>query len=213
MKTIKVRITTIEEMLGTAPNDKEIYATFIGSKSPDASSIEDEVESLGVDEVVEQKKTIFPKLEDGTPFIWDYQIRGFFKDACGMLSRITTTFIDEKTGKEKRKKGGSESGKITAYKKVIDGLIFVSPRKIPIKFDGEITDCQRPLRAATPQGERIALANSEAIPAGAVIEFEVQLLAEEYEKALIEWLDYGVFRGLGQWRNSGKGRFKYEILE
>lgn len=28
----------------------------------------------------------------------------------------------------------------------------------------------------------------------------------------MEWLDYGKLRGLGQWRNSGKGRFTYEIL-
>lgn len=28
----------------------------------------------------------------------------------------------------------------------------------------------------------------------------------------MEWLDYGKLRGLGQWRNSGKGRFTYELL-
>ena len=27
-----------------------------------------------------------------------------------------------------------------------------------------------------------------------------------------EWLDYGALRGIGQWRNSGKGRYTYEIL-
>ena len=31
--------------------------------------------------------------------------------------------------------------------------------------------------------------------------------------AVEEWLDYGIQRGTGQWRNSGKGRFKYEIIE
>ena len=29
----------------------------------------------------------------------------------------------------------------------------------------------------------------------------------------MECLDYGKLRGLSQWRNSGKGRFTYEVLE
>jgi hypothetical protein len=28
-----------------------------------------------------------------------------------------------------------------------------------------------------------------------------------------EWLDYGCLRGLGQWRNSGKGRFFWERID
>ena len=28
-----------------------------------------------------------------------------------------------------------------------------------------------------------------------------------------EMLNYGQLRGFGQWRNSGKGRFTYEVLE
>ena len=27
-----------------------------------------------------------------------------------------------------------------------------------------------------------------------------------------EWLDYGRVRGIGQWRNSGKGRFTWEEI-
>ena len=30
---------------------------------------------------------------------------------------------------------------------------------------------------------------------------------------IMEWLEYGKLRGLGQWRNSGKGRFTFEVLE
>ena len=107
----------------------------------------------------------------------------------------------------------NESGKLTAYKKVIDGLIFVQPRMIPIHVNGEITECQRPLRAQTAQGERVSLANSEQIPADSTCEFEVVLLDDSHEKVVREWMDYGVLRGIGQWRNSGKGRFNYEILD
>lgn len=209
MKTMKVRITLIDEILGTAPNDQEIYGSFIASKSPDAATREEEIASVGVDEVIEKGMTVFSRDEEGKPFLWDYQIKGFFKDACGMLQRVTGK--DETTGK--KKKAANESSKITAYKKIIDGLIFVFPRKILINFDGEIGSCQRPLRAQTAQGERIALANSETIPAGATMDIEIKLLSDDHEKAVIEWLEYGLLRGLGQWRNSGKGRFTYEILE
>ena len=124
-----------------------------------------------------------------------------------MLSRIGGK---TETGK---KKAVNESGKLTAYKKVVDGLIFVQPRMIPIRVNGEITECQRPLRAQTAQGERVSLANSEQIPADSTCEFEVLCMDDSHEKAVREWLDYGVLRGIGQWRNSGKGRFNYEILD
>lgn len=206
MEKMHVKIKFIEPVLGTAPKNEDIYRDFIGSKAPDAASIEDEVAALGADEVAEKGMTVFPRAEDGTPIIWDYQIKGFFKDACGMLSRVGGK------GEDGKKKKVNESSKLTAYKKVIDGLIFVQPRQIPIRFDGDVGICQRSLRAQTLQGERVALAMSEEIPAGAEIEFDVICLADENIAAVKEWLDYGILRGLGQWRNSGKGRFVYEIL-
>lgn len=90
-----------------------------------------------------------------------------------------------------KKRAVNESGKLSAYKKVIDGLIFPQPRMIPIKVNGKIGDCQRPLRAQTAQGERVSLANSEEIPAGSTCEFEILLMDESLENAVLEWLDYG----------------------
>lgn len=197
MKEIKVKLTFTEPVLGTCPGDPDIYRSFVASNSPDAATMEDEIAAIGVDGVVEKGKTIFPKLDDGTPFFYDYQIKGFFKDSCGSLRKVK----------------GTHSSKIKAYKKEIDGLIFVSPRHIEIQYTGEMTTCQRPLRAATPMGERIALANSEEIPAGAVLEFEVTCLVDEHVELVKEWLEYGQLRGLGQWRNSGKGRFTCKVEE
>lgn len=193
---MKVRLTFTDELLGTANSDPDVHEAFIASKAPDAPSTAEEVEALGVEEVVEKSMTIFPRNADGDPFIWDYQIKGFFKDSCGMI----------------RKASGSESGKIKAYKKEIDGLIFIEERQIPISLSGEITSCQRPLRATSPKGERVALANSEAVPAGSSIEFTIQIFDSHLESAVKEWLDYGKFRGIGQWRNSGKGRFEWEQI-
>lgn len=197
MKELKVKLTFTEEVLGTASNNPEIHDEFIASKAPDAPSRAEEVEALGVDEVIEKDKTVFPKLEDGTPFVWDYQIRGFFKDTCSALRKVT----------------GTKSSKIKAFKKEIDGLVFVKERKIPFKNYGKLGNCQRPLRGQTAQGERIALANSETVEAGSYIECTIVCLKDDLIGAVKEWLDYGVFRGLGQWRNSGKGRFEWEEIK
>lgn len=195
-KMMKVKITLLEPMLGMTSSDPKITETYIASKAPDAKKMEEEIEAIGVEGVVEQGKTVFPRDEQGRPFLWDYQIKGFFKDTCGALRRVK----------------GSKSEKVKAYKKEIDGLLFPEPRKIPINVNGEIGDCQRPLRASTPMGERVALANSEEIPAGSTLEFTIAMLAD-YQEIIREWLDYGRYRGLGQWRNSGKGRFTWEEME
>lgn len=194
MKKLHIKLTFTAPVLGTSSANEDIYRDFIGSKAPDAASVEDEVAALGVDAVIEKGMTVFPRTEDGRPFFYDYQIKGFFKDSCGGLRKVT----------------GSESSKIKAYKKEIDKLIFPQPRQIPISFEGEIGKCERPLRANTAQGERISLACSEQIPAGATCEFDVVLLSDSDEKALREWLDYGCLSGIGQWRNSGMGRFTWE---
>ena len=76
----------------------------------------------------------------------------------------------------------------------------------------DITICQRPLRAQTAQGERVALASSEEAPAGTQIEFEILMLNEDLEPAVLEWLEYGQLNGIGQWHNSGKGRFATQII-
>lgn len=197
MKEIKVKITLIEDMLGTASANPQIHEEFIASKAPNAMSTEEEVAALGVQEVIEKGMTVFPRDEKGNPIIWDYQVKGFFKDACSMMKKVD----------------GSESSKCKAFKKEIDGLIFVSPRKIPINLSGPIGNCQRPLRAQTMQGERVTLANSETVPAGSTIEFTVLCLVDKDIEMVKEWFDYGILRGLGQWRNSGAGRFTYEVLE
>ena len=204
-KDIRVRLTFLEESLGTASNDKDIHAEFIASKAPDAPNrnekIAEEIESIGVDEVVGKSMTVFPRDKDGNPIFYDYQIKGFFKDACSALQRCKGEDI------------AKESCAMKAYKKIIDGCIFPEPRQIKIDMHGgEMGICQRPLRAQTAQGERVALASSETVPAGSTIEFTVVCLSDKYEAAVIEWLNYGRFKGLSQWRNSGKGRFTYEIL-
>lgn len=197
MVTLKVKVTFDEEVLGTAASNPDIHREYIASNSPNALTIEEEVEAIGVEEVFDKSMTVFPRTKDGKPFVWDYQWKGFLKDAFGSLKKVP----------------GTECGKIKAYKKEIDGLIFVAPRMIPFEMNGDIGICQRPLRASTAQGERVALASSETVPAGSSLIFEIKCLLDAHVKAVIEAFEYGALRGFGQWRNSGKGRFHYEILE
>lgn len=203
MKVMRVELTTISEMLGTASGDKDIHGTFIASKAPDAPSREEEIAAVGVEEVIEKGMTVFPRDEEGNPILWNYMVRGFFKSACSAMSKVKD----------------SASSKLKAYKKEIDLRILVysdandkTNRMIPIDFDGEIGDCQRPLRGQTAQGERVALAHSECIPAGAKMTFDIICLVDDDVKLVREWLDYGVFNGLGQWRNSGCGAFTWKEI-
>ena len=197
MRILQCKLTTIEALLGTASNNKALHSEFIASHAPDAPSREEEIAAVGVDEVIEKGTTVFSRNKDENHILWDYQIKGFFKDACGVLRKVK----------------GTKSSKIKAYKKEIDGLIFVQERQIPVQTAEGMGSFQRSLRANTPRGERVGLANSEEIAAGAVLEFSILVMSDDLVPAVKEWLSYGKLRGLGQWRNSGKGRFLCEILE
>lgn len=194
-----------QPVLGTANSDPEIHEHFIASKGPDAKSLKEEVEALGADEVMERGTTVFPRTKDGVPFLWDYQIKGFCKDAC----------------KAMREADGSLSKGIPAYKTKIDTLLFVRQRNVRLNMpEGSVVRImQRPLRAETAQGPRVALASSEMLDAGTTCEFDVALLAERvgtrtsvnFSKAFIEWMSYGQLRGIGQWRNASWGTFRCRV--
>ena len=198
MKTLTVELTFTEDLLGTASANPDIHRDYIASKAPDAAKIEEEVAAIGVDGVEEKAMTVFPRTADGTPFLYDYQIRGTFKEVCGAMKAIA----------------GTKSSKVKAHKKKVDNLIFVEPREIPLDLHGmKVDNCQRPLRAQTMQGERIALANSEVAPAGTTCRFTVICMVDEDIELVKEWLDYGKWKGIGQWRNSGKGRYSWAVVD
>lgn len=71
--------------------------------------------------------------------------------------------------------------------------------------------CERPLRAQTPQGERVTVVRSDVVLAGSEIEFTLKLLKGSGipAKLLQYMLSYGLLQGLGQWRTSKIfGRFE-----
>lgn len=193
MKKYRVTVTFTEPLLGTAPLNRQLYTDYIADSAPSIAAVEEEV--MTIDEAMEKGTTGFHRL-DGQPIIYDYVVKGFFKDAAGMLRRVKDT----------------QSSKLTAYKKIIDGLVFVKPRQIPLTVVGELSILERPLRAQTAQGERVALSRSEMVAGGSSMEFTVLVLdGVVTEATLREWLDYGELRGFGQWRNGGWGCFTYTM--
>jgi hypothetical protein len=171
-------------------------------------------------EVIKKQTTVFPrntdgKLIEGMPvdarFCYDYQWGGFLKESLQLGTEI----------------GEKAMGKLSKWtiRKAVASMVFIAERRIPFMFDGkpitEVGMLERPLRAQTPQGERICLARSEAIPAGTTVEFTLTWFENNNTKstqrinedALTWGLDYGKFKGFGQWRNGGYGRFTYEMTD
>ena len=109
MKEMKVRITFEEPLLGTRPADPEIHSHYVASKAPDAKTMAEEVAAHGAEEVEEKTKTVFERMEDGTPFVYSYSVEGFFKEAARALKKVP----------------GTKTSKTTAYIKKVDNLIFV----------------------------------------------------------------------------------------
>ena len=199
MKTLKVHVEFFEEMLALQPGDPNIYSNFIASKAPDAESREEEIAAIGAYEYEDKNMSVFARDDKGRAYLYDYHWKGFFKDTCGAL----------------RYADGYKSEKMPAYKKRIDGLVFVSPRKIPLILPkrGLIGCCQRPLRTSSPKGEFQSLKSSESVPEGTTQDFEITILKDSLLPLVIEWLDYGKLRGTGEWRNSGKGRFYFTAVD
>jgi hypothetical protein len=132
------------------------------------------------------------------------------------------------------------SAKIWNGRTVIDQLVTVAPRQIPIVFPegGQMGECQRPIIGETMKGKRVSLGNSDTVPAGSVCEFTISYDEMKAKKAkkpkadkdgnipeaepsahistrdwIMELLAHTHARGLGQWRNSGKGACIVEVDE
>lgn len=196
-KKLKIRIEFVTPVLGSSPADPEIYSAYIASNAPDAKTLKEELAdaSTSLEEVEEKKMTVFFKDEEG-PYIYDYTIKGFFKNAAKAMKQTDK----------------STTGNLAAYKTKIDNNIFLQERKLHFIGAGEITILQRPLRAETAQGPRIALSSSEQINAGATLEFTILCLNDDFVPMIKEWLDYGILNGLCQWHNGGYGRFGWQLL-
>ena len=72
---------------------------------------------------------------------------------------------------------------------------------------------QRSLRAETAQGPRVALASSEAAPAGSMWSCTIQVLDPVLIPIVEECLDFGQYVGMLQNRGNGYGRFIWTPID
>lgn len=193
---LKVELVLKEKMLGTVPKNQDVYAKYIATKAPLPENGEAEVET--VEEIEEKAWTGFHKDDNGY-FIYNYMIKGFLKAACEVL---------QATGELK---------KIPSYKKWMDLLVFIHPRKLYFgkhEVDG-VTE--RPLRAMTAMGPRVTVTRSDHFNPGTKIITEIEILKNTKgitPEVIMGCLKYGEYVGLGQWRGSGGyGQFAYTVME
>ena len=216
--SVRIRIKLIEDLLGTVPLNPEVYAAHIVTKtrkeiakaslSPELKKqYEERLDKGGVEEketvpeAEEKGHTGFHQDDDGL-FLYDYLIRGFLKAAASAI-------------KDKVNRGKTKKIIPWAHKAMVDELIFVSPRRIHLGKTEPDGLLERPLRAETAQGPRVALARSDYISAGLEFDFEIHVIDDIKvpKKLLIMLLKYGKEKGLGQFRNGSYGRFMFKMVD
>lgn len=185
-----------EPLLGTVPKDRELYENYIIERArKEGVEVNDQEEIETVEDLAQRGWTGFHKDDTGL-FLYDYQIRGFFKESGQATKHI-------------------HSVKNVSTK--VDRWLFVRPRRIylvrqakPIKEPESVLE--RPIRAMTIRGPRTSLVRSDCVNPGARLICTLDILSEELsEKFLRTCLEYGAMSGMGQWRTGGYGRFTYEL--
>ena len=194
------------------------------------------VEEMKIDNA-ENGVDVFPiDPETKKPLFWDYQIRGFFKDSmkalkdCLSLKKVKVA--DLKPSKDDTDEQKAYKAKMLAMLKLAERLkvmsvtgftkmpatwvdrgVFVGPRKclIDIPEGDEMGYCERPIRIEKFPKDITSLKSSETAPADSTIKFRVGILNDDDEKYVMACLHYGYLRGFGEWRNSGKGRFIFDV--
>jgi hypothetical protein len=131
--------------------------------------------------------TGFHKDEEKGLFIYNYMIKGFLKCAGNNLK---------------------DQLNMVALRAKIDELVLVGPRMIYLGKENADGILERPLRAQTAKGPRVALAKSDYIDAGTEINFEVEVVKSPLlpPEVIVELFQYARIKGLGQFRNGGYGQ-------
>lgn len=195
MKTdaYKLEVIFLTPVLGSQPSDPNIASKFI-AKRAGFERPEDEEQFLP--EALEKGTTVFYRYGQDQPALMNYQVLGFLKES----------------GKVQN---GRNAGGVKALRSKVGSGIFVHPRVIPLHLPegGLMEYLERPLRIDTAKGQLVSLARSEMLPAGTSFTCYLEVLRGEISQdVLVDLLDYGFYRGLGQWRNSGAfGTFRYVL--
>jgi hypothetical protein len=194
MKTTcyRLKIIFLTPVLGSQPT-RDVATQYLAKKSG-FEIPQDELEMLP--DVLERGTTVFHKDSTEQPVLMSYHVLGFLKESA-------------------RVQNGKVDGEVKALRSKVERTVFVSPRTLPLVVPAGvgIDYLERPLRAETAMGPRVALARSEMLPEGTWFAANLEVLDGQISQAVLtDLLDYGYYRGLGLWRNSGiYGTFRYEL--
>lgn len=193
---------TLEELLERDLSDQE----FSGLREGNPDTLKALKETFA--ELYMKSTTCFLRNPDnGNVCISSHMIHGYLKAAGESISRTLP------------RKNGTMLNSAAYTQSIINMHCMINPDLIDASCDVMRNDeesiiyLQRPLRAKTPQGPRIALAKSEQLPKGTEFYFTISVLKNSplTKEVLEALLRYGCMKGLGQWRNAGYGRFEYEV--
>lgn len=199
-----VTIELTQDMLGTLPKSKSIFAAHLAStmerKGKKEGMSEEEIQERIANDLAEYDDdaedivaghTTFLTDSEGRPHLKDYHFKGFLKEAA---------------------KAKKQSGTVKQLRSKVVQFLFVSPVVLYFSDDNLKSDAlevfERPLRAETARGPRTTIARSDVVPAGTQISFTIQSLNPAMtEKIISQLLWYGQYMGLGCFRGGGWGRF------
>jgi hypothetical protein len=190
VNSMVVTVRLINPMLGTVPKSKHVYTDYVESKKPTNGTADlSEVEAETVMEALEAKGwTGFHADENGL-FVYDYFIKGFFKNAGNILK---------------------DQLKVKNLRSKLDNNLFIFPRRVSLGKKLPDGCVERPIRCQTMQGPRVTIAKSDSVDAGTEFSFEVVWLetSDVKEEKLKKMLGYGKLQGFGQFRGGGYGQFE-----
>lgn len=192
-------IAKLEELSGqpVSPEDRALIA---------AGKLE-ELKERFVDVEMKGTTVFYTHPDEKMPCIGSHMILGFLKAAGEAIARTkprkNATMLQS----------ASYTSSIINQHCGVEQELIVFDQDIMRDEKGNPEYNERPLRAKTAQGERISLTRSEVVPAGAKLTFELCVMENSplTEAVLRELFDYGALKGLGQWRNTGYGKFTYEL--
>lgn len=205
---MNVRIILTKELLAMSPGTQNLYADFIAGHAIDAQTREDEVNTVGAQEVATKGRSVFDIING--KIVWpSRRWLGYFKAKTGADRRDDETLVVD----------------LSSYKGVFDENISFTAENFPVTLpksaDGKTGICDR-----TMPGDGFkrptSIKSSQTAPAGTVTRFTIQTNVKtvgkkgsemDFMDILRECLDAGAFSGTGEWRGSGKkGTFLWEEI-
>lgn len=180
-----------EPILGTIPKHRDVWSEHVRTQltgDDETGEVATLAEAADIDE---KGWTGFHADDKGRPIMYDYQVKGFLKEAGNTIKDVV---------------------KVKALRSHIEKDVFVFPRQTVLAEEPD-DFLERPLRAMTMQGPRVTVVRSDLINPGTEYTLHLKVLetSKVTEEVLRACLDYGAMKGLGQWRNGGYGRFVYEL--